>query len=191
MRVGILALQGAFIEHAQMLARIGVQPVEVRLPEHLEGVDGLIIPGGESTTIGLLAKKWGLIGSLREFAFSGRPIWGTCAGMILLAKEILDGVPGQPTLELMDIAVRRNAFGRQVESFEVDLAIPVLGDPPFHAVFIRAPVIERVGAGVEVLASLEDGTAVAVQQGNLLATAFHPELTKDTRFHQHFVRLTK
>jgi 5'-phosphate synthase pdxT subunit len=191
MKIGVLALQGAFIEHEHVLARLGVQPVEVRLPEHLEGLDGLIIPGGESTTMGLLAQKWGLLEPLQVFARSGRPIWGTCAGMILLAKEVVDGVPGQPILGLMDITVRRNAFGRQVDSFEADLAVPLLGDPPFHAVFIRAPVIERVGAGVEVLAALEDGTAVAVQQGNLLATAFHPELTRDERFHHYFLKLTK
>ncbi len=190
-KVGVLALQGAFIEHAQMLARIGVRPVEVRLPEHLEGLDGLIIPGGESTTMGLLAQKRGLLQPLQDFARSGRPLWGTCAGMILMAKEILDGVPGQPALELMDIAVRRNAFGRQVDSFEADLMIPALGESPFHAVFIRAPVIERVGAGVEVLATLEDGTAVAVRQDNLLATAFHPELTRDERFHRYFLGLAK
>ena len=191
MRIGVLALQGAFIEHKNVLARLGVQPVEVRLPEHLEGLAGLIIPGGESTTIGLLAQKWGLLEPLREFARSGRPLWGTCAGMILLAKEVVDGVPGQPILGLMDITVRRNAFGRQVDSFEADLAVPVLGDPPFPAVFIRAPVIERVGAGVDVLASLDDGTAVAVQQGNLMATAFHPELTADVRFHRYFLKLVK
>ncbi len=191
MRVGVLALQGAFIEHVQMLARLGVQPVEVRLPEHLEGLNGLIIPGGESTTMGLLAQKRGLLQPIRDFVGSGRPLWGTCAGMILMAREILDGVPGQPALELMDIAVRRNAFGRQVDSFEADLVVPALGEIPFHAVFIRAPVIERVGAGVQILASLEDGTAVAVQQGHLLATAFHPELTRDERFHRYFLELTK
>ncbi|MCX7854940.1 MAG: pyridoxal 5'-phosphate synthase glutaminase subunit PdxT [Anaerolineae bacterium] len=189
MKVGVLALQGAFIEHKNVLTRLGVQPAEVRLPEHLEGLDGLIIPGGESTTMGLLAQKWGLLEPLRAFARSGRPVWGTCAGMILLAKEIVDGVPGQPILGLMDITVRRNAFGRQVDSFEADLTVPVLSDPPFHAVFIRAPIIERVGAGVDVLASLEDGTAVAVRQGNLLATAFHPELTGDVRFHRYFLQL--
>lgn len=190
-RIGVLALQGAFIEHENVLARLGVRPVEVRLPEHLEGLDGLIIPGGESTTMGLLAQKWGLLEPLRAFARSGRPIWGTCAGMILLAKEVVDGVPGQPILGLMDITVRRNAFGRQVDSFEADLEIPALGNPPFHAVFIRAPIIERVGPGVDVLASLEDGTAVAVQQGNLLATAFHPELTGDVRFHRYFLRVAE
>lgn len=191
MNIGVLALQGAFIEHENVLARLGVQPVEVRLPEHLAGLDGLIIPGGESTTIGLLAQKRGLLEPLREFARSGRPLWGTCAGMILMAKEVVDGVPDQPLLKLMDITVRRNAFGRQLDSFEADLTVPVLGDPPFHAVFIRAPVIERVGAGVDVLAALDDGTAVAVQQGNLLATAFHPELTRDERFHRYFLQLTR
>ena len=191
MRIGVLALQGAFIEHKNVLTRLGVQPVEVRLPEHLEGLAGLIIPGGESTTIGLLAQKWGLLEPLREFARSGQPLWGTCAGMILMAKEVVDGVPGQPLLGLMEITVRRNAFGRQVDSFEADLPVSVLGNPPFHAVFIRAPVIERVEAGVEVLAALEDGTAVAVQHGNLLATAFHPELTRDDRFHRYFLKLTK
>lgn len=190
MKVGVLALQGAFVEHKNVLTRLGVPSVEVRLPEHLENLDGLIIPGGESTTIGLLAQKWGLLEPLRAFARSGRPVWGTCAGMILLAKEVVDGVPGQPLLGLMDITVRRNAFGRQVDSFEADLLVPVLGDPPFHAVFIRAPVIERVGAEAEVLASLEDGTPVAVQQGHLLATAFHPELTGDVRFHRYFLQLT-
>ncbi|MFN3762095.1 MAG: pyridoxal 5'-phosphate synthase glutaminase subunit PdxT [Anaerolineae bacterium] len=189
MKVGVLALQGAFIEHENVLVRLGVRPVEVRLPEHLEGLDGLIIPGGESTTMGILAQKWGLLEPLRAFARSGRPVWGTCAGMILLAKEVVDGVPGQPILGLMDITVRRNAFGRQVDSFEADLEIPALGAPPFHAVFIRAPVIEQVAPGVEVLASLEDGTAVAVRQGHLLATAFHPELTGDVRFHRYFLRL--
>ena len=201
MRVGVLALQGAFIEHEKILRRLGVEVVEVRLPAHLEGLDGLIIPGGESTTIGQVAERWGLLEPLRAFARAGRPVWGTCAGMIMLANDVLDSVPGQPLLGLMDIAVRRNAFGRQVDSFEADLDVPALGEPPFHAVFIRAPIIERVGAGVEVLARVEaepgpvtgsrasgeDGTVVAVRQGNLLATAFHPELTEDDRFHRYFV----
>ncbi len=190
MKIGVLALQGAFIEHEQVLERIGAEPVEVRLPQHLEGLDGLIIPGGESTTIGKVAVRWGLLEPLRDFAWSGRPVWGTCAGMILLAREASDGLPDQPLLGLMDVAVRRNAFGRQVDSFEADLEVPALGDPPFHAVFIRAPRIERVGEGVEVLARLEDGTVVAVRQGHLLATAFHPELTDDDRFHRYFTRLS-
>jgi 5'-phosphate synthase pdxT subunit len=205
MTVGVLALQGAFIEHEKILRRLGVEVVEVRLPAHLEGLDGLIIPGGESTTIGQVAERWGLLEPLRAFARAGRPVWGTCAGMIMLANDVLDGIPGQPLLGLMDIAVRRNAFGRQVDSFEADLDVPALGEPPFHAVFIRAPIIERVGAGVEVLARVEadpgpatgsgasgeDGTVVAVRQGNLLATAFHPELTDDDRFHQYFSSLTE
>jgi 5'-phosphate synthase pdxT subunit len=186
MRVGVLALQGAFVEHEQALARIGVEPVRVRLPHHLDGLDGLIMPGGESTTIGRLIRRWGLLEPIRALARSGRPLWGTCAGLILMAREVVDGAPGQPLLALMDLEVRRNAYGRQVDSFEVDLEVPALGPRPFRAVFIRAPTIERAGAGVEVLARLEDGTAVAVQQGNLLATTFHPELADDDRFHRYF-----
>jgi 5'-phosphate synthase pdxT subunit len=204
MRVGVLALQGAFDEHEKILRRLGVKAAQVRLPEHLETIDGLIIPGGESTTIGKVARRWGLLEPLRAFARSGRPLWGTCAGMIFMAKHVVDGKPDQPLLSLMDVTVRRNAFGRQVDSFEADLAVPVLGEQPFHAVFIRAPFIERVGEGVEILAKLEpalsanrrfevegDGTIVAVQQGNLLATAFHPELTEDDRFHRYFLSLSE
>jgi 5'-phosphate synthase pdxT subunit len=187
MKIGVLAAQGAFIEHEIILARIGAEPVEVRLPQHLKDLDGLIMPGGESTTIGKVAKRWGLLEPIRAFAQSGKPLWGTCAGMILMAKEVVDSVPGQPTLGLMDIVVRRNAFGRQVDSFEADLEVPVLGEP-FHAVFIRAPLVERVGEGVQVLAQLDDGTIVAARQENLLATAFHPELTDDDRFHRYFMR---
>ncbi|NLF02841.1 MAG: pyridoxal 5'-phosphate synthase glutaminase subunit PdxT [Anaerolineales bacterium] len=187
MRIGVLAMQGAFAEHGQALERVGAEPVDVRLPQHLEELDGLIIPGGESTTIGQVAEEWGLIGPIRAFAASGRPVWGTCAGMILMAKQVLDGAPGQPLLRLMDIAARRHAFGRQVDSFETDLAVPVLGEPPYHAVFIRAPLIAQVGEGVDVLAQLDDGRAVAARQGNLLVTAFHPELTADDRFHRYFV----
>ncbi|MFQ6100990.1 MAG: pyridoxal 5'-phosphate synthase glutaminase subunit PdxT [Anaerolineae bacterium] len=189
MKIGVLALQGAFIEHKKILAHIGVEPVEVRLPRHLEGLDGLIIPGGESTTIGKVAEEWGLLELIRAFARSGRPVWGTCAGMILMAKEVVDGTPGQPLLGLMDVAIRRNAFGRQVDSFEADLEVPALGKAPFHAVFIRAPLIERAGKDVEVLAQLDGGTIVAVRQENLLATAFHPELTEDDRFHRYFLSL--
>lgn len=189
MKIGVLALQGDFLEHAQALKRLGVEPVEVRLPRDLEGPEGLIIPGGESTTIGKLAVTFGLMGPLREFAAS-RPVWGTCAGAIFLSK---DARRLQPLLGLMDIAVERNAFGRQVDSFETDLDVPALavegnGQPhPFHAIFIRAPLIERVGAGVEVLAALPDGRIVAARQGSLLATAFHPELGGDDRFHRYFV----
>jgi len=164
-RIGVLALQGAFIEHEKVLRLLGVETVEVRLPEHVEGLDGLIIPGGESTTIGQMAERWNLLEPIRALARSGRPLWGTCAGMILIAKEVVDGVPGQPLLELMDIAIRRNAFGRQVDSFEADLEVPVLGEPPFHAVFIRAPVIERVGKEVEILARLEPAPSGRSRRG--------------------------
>jgi 5'-phosphate synthase pdxT subunit len=184
MRIGVLALQGAFIEHEKMLDRLGAQPVEVRLPEQLAGLDGLIIPGGESTTIGKLATDFGLMEPLRHFA-AQRPTWGTCAGLIFLARDA--GRP-QPLLGLMDVAVARNAFGRQVESFEADLKVPVLGEPPFPAVFIRAPLIERVGPEVEVLARLADGRIVAARQGRWMVTAFHPELTDDDRFHRLFLK---
>lgn len=188
-RVGVLALQGAFVEHLQALMRIGAEVVEVRLPHHLNGLDALIIPGGESTTIGQVAQRWGLLDPIIAFGRSGRPFWGTCAGLIVMAKEVLDGIPGQPLLGLLDITARRQAFGRQVDSFEADLSIPRLGEAPFHAIFIRAPSIEQVGSDVEVLARLDDGAVVAVQQGHLLATAFHPELTLDDRFHRYFLGL--
>ncbi len=187
-KIGVMALQGAFFEHEMLLTRAGAEPVEVRLPGDLEGLDGLIIPGGESTSIGKVARRWGLLEPLRDFAQDGRPVWGTCAGMILMAKDITDRAVDQPGLELMDITVRRNAFGQQVDSFEVDLDIPVLGEL-YHAIFIRAPLIERIGEGVKVLARLEDGAIVAAQQKNLLATSFHPELTSDDRFHRYFLKL--
>ncbi len=192
MKIGVLALQGAFAEHIKILESLGVDAVEVRKPEQLRGLDGLIIPGGESTTFGKLAAEFGLIEPIRDLCRSGKPVWGTCAGMIFMAQDV--GRP-QPILGVMDVKVKRNAFGRQAESFEQDLAVPALasdnedGKPaePFHAMFIRAPMIESVGKGVEVLARLEDGTIVAAQQGNLLVTSFHPELTRDTRFHQYFI----
>lgn len=183
MNVGVLALQGAFIEHEQTLRDLGVNAVEVRLPEQLEDVDALIIPGGESTTIGKLAVAYHLLEPLREFAVS-HPVWGTCAGMIMLAKDI---GRDQPLIGVMDIKVDRNAFGRQVDSFETDLDVPDLGAEPFHAVFIRAPLVTRVSDGVQVLARLPDGGIVAVRQGHWLATAFHPELTPDSRFHRYFL----
>lgn len=189
MQIGILALQGAFVEHQKALHRAGVDAVQVRLPEHLDPIDGLIIPGGESTTIGRMARRWGLLEPIQALSRSGLPLWGTCAGMILLAREVTDAVADQPRLALMDITVRRNAFGRQVDSFETDLDVEELGEAPFHGVFIRAPLIERVGPQVEVLAQLDDGTVVAAQQENLLVTAFHPELTADDRFHRYFVEL--
>jgi len=186
MRVGVLALQGAFIEHEKMLQALGAEPSEVRMPQQLEGLDGLIIPGGESTTIGKLATEFGLVEPLRVFAQS-KPTWGTCAGMIFLAKDI--GIDRQPILGVMDIQVNRNAFGRQIDSFEADLSIKPLGALPFHAVFIRAPVVTEVGNTVDVLAALDDGRIVAVQQNHLLATAFHPELTGDSRLHRYFIEL--
>jgi pyridoxal 5'-phosphate synthase pdxT subunit len=181
-RVGVLALQGAFREHLDMLARLSVDGVPVRLPEDLDGVSGLILPGGESTTMRKLIDAWELRAPILELAARGAPIFGTCAGMILLAIEITDGDP--PVFGLLDIGVRRNAFGRQLDSFEADLAVPVLGDAAVHGVFIRAPVVERVGPDVDVLAELDDGRVVAVRHGNVLATAFHPELAGEPRFHR-------
>ena len=186
MRIGVLALQGDFREHHEALLRMGVLASEVRLPRELEGLDGLIIPGGESTAIVRLLRTSNLIEPLKSLAAEGFPMWGTCAGMILLAKRL--DATGTPALDAIDIGVRRNAFGRQVDSFEADLPVPALGDPPYRAIFIRAPIIEEVGPGVEVLARLSDGTAVAVRQKRLLATAFHPELTPDLRFHRYFVQ---
>ena len=191
MKIGILALQGDFAEHSTVLDQLGVDSCQVRLPDHLDTLDGLIIPGGESTTIGKLAEAYDLIQPIRDFA-AQHAIWGTCAGAILLSK---DARRQQPLLELMDITVERNAFGRQVESFEIDLEVPVLVelDPqnpdPFHAVFIRAPLIESVQGSANSLVTLPDGRIVAAQQGKLLATAFHPELTPDNRFHRYFLSL--
>ncbi|MBZ0292286.1 MAG: pyridoxal 5'-phosphate synthase glutaminase subunit PdxT [Anaerolineae bacterium] len=186
MKVGVLALQGAFIEHEKTLRGLGAEVKQVRLPADLNDLDGLIIPGGESTTIGKLAVEYGLIEPLRDFARS-KPTWGTCAGMIFLAKDI--GIDRQPILGVMDITVNRNAFGRQIDSFEVDLGISVLDDRPFHAVFIRAPVVTAVDQNVDVISTLADGRIVAVQEEHLLATAFHPELTDDNRLHQYFLSI--
>ncbi len=183
MRIGVLALQGDFIEHIATLRRLGVEANEVRLPAELDGLDGLIIPGGESTTIGKLAVAYGLMEPLRAFG-QERAIWGTCAGAIFLSK---DAHRAQPLLGLMDIQVERNHFGRQIASFETDLDVPELGERPFHAIFIRAPLIESAGPEVYPLARLDDGRIVAARQGNLLATSFHPELTGDERFHRYFV----
>ena len=184
--IGVLALQGDFREHREALERLGASAPEVRLPRDLSSLDGLIIPGGESTTIVRLMYTSGLLEPLRKLASDGFPMWGTCAGMILLAKHL--DATGIPALQAMDIVVRRNAFGRQVDSFEATLPMSILGAPPFRAVFIRAPIIEQVGAGVEVLARLEDGAPVAARQGRLLATAFHPELTPDPRLHSLFLQ---
>jgi 5'-phosphate synthase pdxT subunit len=182
MRIGVLALQGAFREHLKALDAIGVEGVPVRLPADLDGVAGLILPGGESTTMRRLIDRWGLRQPLLDLAATGAPVFGTCAGMILLAREIVGDEP--PILPLLDVTVERNAFGRQLESFEVDLAVPVLGDQPVHGVFIRAPVIDRTGPEVDVLARLDDGRIVAVRERNIIATAFHPELAGETRFHR-------
>ena len=182
MKIGVLALQGDFIEHVRTYRAIGVEAVEVRLPEDLEGVSGLTLPGGESTTMRRLIDRWGLRQPILDLAETGAPIFGTCAGMILLAREIVGGEP--PVLPLLDVTVQRNAFGRQLDSFEADLHVPMLGDEPVHGVFIRAPVIDRVGPGVDVLARLDDGRIVAVRERNIIATAFHPELAGETRFHR-------
>lgn len=192
MKIGVLALQGDFAEHQKMLQSLGVDVVQVRKAEHLNQLDGLIIPGGESTTIGKLAFDFHLMEPLREFG-QRHAIWGTCAGAIFLSK---DARRSQPLLNLMDITVKRNAFGRQVDSFETTLQVPALKkiDPEergFHAVFIRAPLIEKVGDNVEILATLEDGRIVAAQEGHFLATSFHPELTGDDRFHHYFMEMTK
>lgn len=192
MKIGVLALQGAFIEHEQVLKRLGAQTIEVRLPKDLTGLDGLIIPGGESTTIGKLAVQYNLIDPLRAMAQSGKPMWGTCAGMIFMSKDV---GRDQPLLKLMDVKVQRNAFGRQVDSFEADLDVKGIDDHRlFHAVFIRAPMIESVGAGVEVLATVDRAKApaiVAARQNNLLVTSFHPELSGDDRFHKLFLKMVK
>ena len=182
MRIGVLAVQGAFAEHLTILRQLGVEAVAVRLPQDLDGLAGLIIPGGESTAMRKLIDNWDLRQPILDLARKGAPIFGTCAGMILVANEITDG--DEPVFPLLDVAVKRNAFGRQLDSFESDISVPVLGDQPVHGVFIRAPIIERVGPDVDVLATLDDGRIVAVRQRNVLATAFHPELAGETRFHR-------
>ena len=182
MRIGVLALQGAFREHLDTLGSIGIEGVRVREPADLQGVSGLILPGGESTTMRHLIERWGLRQPILHLAESGKPLFGTCAGMIVLAKHIEGGE--EPVIPLLDVSVERNAFGRQLDSFETDLSVPLLGDQPIHAVFIRAPVVETVGSEVDVLGRLEDGRIVAVRQRNVLATSFHPELAGETRFHR-------
>jgi len=188
-RIGVLALQGDFREHIQVLRRLGAEANEVRLPQHLAGLDGLILPGGESTTVGKLAMEYQLLEPLRELAASGVPLWGTCAGLILLARDV---GREQPLVGALNVQVSRNAFGRQVDSFEAELKVSVLTEPerPFRAVFIRAPLVTYIGPGVNVLARLDDTNGVvAVQQGHVLGTAFHPELTNDDRFHRYFLAL--
>jgi pyridoxal 5'-phosphate synthase pdxT subunit len=180
--IGVLAVQGAFREHIDLLRSLGVEAVPVRLPEDLDALAGLILPGGESTTMRKLIDRWGLHRPILDLAAAGAPLFGTCAGMILLSREITDG--DEPDFPLLDISVKRNAFGRQLESFESDLVVPLLGNTPVHGVFIRAPVVERVGPDVDVLAQLEDGRVVAVRRGGVIATAFHPELAGESRFHR-------
>jgi 5'-phosphate synthase pdxT subunit len=195
--IGVLALQGDFVEHQAVLRRLGVDAPQVRTPDELRGLDGLIVPGGESTTFCRLMQDYNLYDPLRAVVKAGLPVWGTCAGLIVLAQRV--GDLESPTLEALDISARRNAYGRQVDSFEADVSIPALADAsrPFHAVFIRAPVIDETGAGVEVLASLPpdgrpfSGSPIAVRQGSLLATSFHPELTDDVRFHGYFLEIAR
>ena len=189
MKVGVLALQGAFIEHIHIMQQLGVEASPVRLPGELDGLDCLIIPGGESTTILNLMHSFDFARPLRELAQAGLPILGTCAGMICLARKVSNSDSGMETLSLMDMEVRRNAFGRQVDSFETELAVPALGQESFPGIFIRAPIIEKAGSEVEILSRLPDGTAVAARQGKMVATTFHPELSTDSRVHHYFLKI--
>ena len=186
-KVGVLAIQGDFAEHCKIFRDLGVQAPEIRLPDQLDAVDGLVIPGGESTTITKLMDIYGLVDPIKQFVQSGKPLWGTCAGMIVSSRQVVGDV--LVPMDLIDLDVRRNAFGSQIDSFEADLPIPAIGDPPFHAVFIRAPWIERMGPDVELISRLQDGTPVAARQDNVLVTSFHPELTDDTRIHNMFLRM--
>jgi pyridoxal 5'-phosphate synthase pdxT subunit len=186
-KVGVLALQGDFREHLAVLRRLGADAVPVRRPAELSEIGGLVIPGGESSVMDKLSRSFGLAEPLRAAIADGMPVYGTCAGLIMLADRILDGIAGQQTLGGLDVAVRRNAFGSQLDSFETDLLIPAVGDAPMHAVFIRAPIVEEVGSGATPLARVADGRVVAVEQGNLIGTSFHPEMTGDTRFHEYFL----
>ncbi|WP_120336875.1 pyridoxal 5'-phosphate synthase glutaminase subunit PdxT [Cryobacterium soli] len=188
MTVGVLALQGDFREHAAMLSSLGSEVLLVRRPEELAVVDGLVIPGGESSVMDKLTRLFGLSEPLRAAVGAGLPVYGTCAGLIMLADTVLDGISGQQSLGGLDISVRRNAFGSQTASFETDLDVPVLGGPPVHAVFIRAPVVESVGPNATALATVADGRCVAVEQGNLIGTSFHPEITGEHRFHEYFLQ---
>lgn len=186
--IGVLALQGDFREHIAVVRSLGAEAVAVRRPEELDAIGGLIIPGGESSVIDKLSRLFGLAEPLKAAIAGGLPVYGTCAGLIMIANTLEDAIPGQQSLGGLDVVVRRNAFGSQLDSFETDIDIPVLGEPPVHAVFIRAPVVESVGEAVTVLGQLGDGRIVAVEQGNLLGTSFHPEMTGDTRFHEYFLR---
>ncbi|SIT82893.1 pyridoxal 5'-phosphate synthase glutaminase subunit PdxT [Microbacterium sp. RU33B] len=190
-RVGVLALQGDVREHVRVLSELGADAVLVRRPDELASVSGLVIPGGESSVIDKLSRAFGMREPVRSAIASGMPVYGTCAGLILLADRITDGIVGQQTFGGLDVAVRRNAFGTQVDSFETDLAVPALGEPPVHAVFIRAPLVEQVGDGVEALAALDDGRVVAVRSGALMGTSFHPEVTGEHRFHELFLEMVR
>lgn len=190
-RVGVLALQGDVREHVRVLTDLGAEVTKVRRPEELAEVDGLVLPGGESSVIDKLSRAFGMREPVREAIAAGMPVYGTCAGLILLADRITDGIEGQQTFGGLDVTVRRNAFGSQVDSFEVDLDIPALGEPAVHAVFIRAPLVEQAGEGVERLATLDDGRVVAVRQGTLLGTSFHPEVTGEHRFHALFLDMVR
>lgn len=190
-RVGVLALQGDVREHARVLTGLGADVALVRRPDELAGVEGLVIPGGESSVIDKLSRAFGMQTPLRAAIADGLPVYGTCAGLILLADRIIDGIDGQETFGGLDVTVRRNAFGSQVDSFETDIPVPVLGDRPVHAVFIRAPLVERAGTDVEILGALDDGRIVAVRQGALIGTAFHPEVTGEHRFHELFLETVR
>ena len=186
-RVGVLALQGDFREHIAVLKSLGAEAVPVRRPSELAEIGGLVIPGGESSVMDKLSRAFDLAEPLKEAIAGGMPVYGTCAGLIMLADRIVDGIAGQQSLGGLDVAVRRNAFGSQLDSFETDLDIPAVGDDPMHAVFIRAPIVEEVGERATALARVADGRVVAVEQGNLIGTSFHPEITGDTRFHEYFL----
>ncbi|MDW4572544.1 pyridoxal 5'-phosphate synthase glutaminase subunit PdxT [Microbacterium sp. M3] len=190
-RVGVLALQGDVREHVRVLTDLGAEAVTVRRPEELSAVDGLVLPGGESSVIDKLARAFGMRDPIRDAIAGGLPVYGTCAGLILLADRIVDGIRDQQTFGGLDVTVRRNAFGSQVDSFEVDLDVPALAGAPVHAVFIRAPLVEQAGDGVEQLATLDDGRVVAVRQGALLGTSFHPEVTGEHRFHALFLDMVR
>jgi len=187
MKIGILALQGDFAEHINIINKLGIQPIEIRQPAQLKALDCLIIPGGESTTMLKLMHSYNLFQPIKELANNGLPIMGTCAGMVLLAKKVSN--PDMNTLSLMDIEVKRNAFGRQLDSFETGISIPLLGDEPFPAVFIRAPLIDNAGPDVDIIGRLPDNKIIAARQGNILALSFHPELSNDTRIHRYFLEI--
>lgn len=191
LRVGVLAIQGDVREHARVLTELGADVALVRRPAELASVDGLVLPGGESSAIDKLSRAFGMQHPIRDAIAAGMPVYGTCAGLILLANRITDGIVGQETFGGLDVTVRRNAFGGQTESFETDLDVPALGDPPVHAVFIRAPLVEQCGPDVESLATLDDGRVVAVRQRALIGTAFHPEVTGEHRFHQLFLNTVR